>query len=86
MSKQTFYSQCVLQKKSIDGLLQRVSYIPSKFAILNNIVKLKEEDGTWTDGWKVTTTGSKISEDLLPDSYSMIKSHRNATGDSLKKA
>lgn len=85
MSKQIFYSQCTLEKPTTSGTLRRVSYIPSKFAVLNKIIKVKEDDDTWNDGWTVTSVGNKVSEDLLPDSHAMIKSHRNATGDSMKK-
>ena len=33
-----------------------MSWIPSKIALKGKTVRLKEEDGTWTEGWKVTAT------------------------------
>lgn len=63
----------------------QTSYIPEKFAILNKIVKLKE-DGEWNDGWKVIAVSSlRHKDDDLPDSHAQIKWHRKTTGDSQKK-
>jgi hypothetical protein len=42
------YTQCLL----IRGGDRCVAWIPSRFAILNKIVKLRF-DGEWVDGWRV---------------------------------
>ena len=47
------YKQCRLKK----GNTQQVSWIPSKFAKLNKVLKLKTADG-WDDGWMVESAGS----------------------------
>ncbi len=48
------YFQCKMQK----GNTTTVSWIPEKHSVLNHIVKLKQDNGTWDDGWKVIEVGS----------------------------
>jgi hypothetical protein len=81
----TFYCQCRLTKKIPTGQLELVSFIPEKFAVVDRILKLKNEDGQWEDGWRVHNVGSRVGEDLLPDTHADIKAHRRATGDALPK-
>lgn len=45
------YTQCYLLK----GNKSQVAWIPSKFAIIDKIIKIKQ-NGVWDDGWKVITT------------------------------
>jgi len=35
------------------------SWIPEKFAKVGKYLKLKNEDDTWTDGWKVLEVGDR---------------------------
>ncbi len=49
MSTNRMHVQCRLVK----GNAHRVSWIPSGFAVKGKVVKLKEGDGTWNDGWVV---------------------------------
>lgn len=79
--KNNLYAQCVLRKDN----LEQVSYIPAKFANLNQVVKLKQEDGTWDEGWKVTYVGAVVNEDTIHDPYNAVKEHRKRTGDSMRK-
>lgn len=84
------YNQCTLVKRESTNdkdatiVSTRVSYIPKKYAILNKILKLKNND-VWEDGWKVTFVGPDTPEDQVPDVHSDIKGHRKMTGDSIKK-
>jgi len=81
MSKKNYYRQCRLRKESY---LDQVSWIPEQFAVVNKIVKLRNEGEAWDDGWKVTGVGNtRLSE--LPHAEGLIRSHRKATGDSLPK-
>lgn len=81
------YSQCVLEKSGPDGILKLVTYIPTKHAVLNNKVSLKnKETDEWQHGFVVTFVGGFITEEDLPDSHSQIKAHRKATGDALPKS
>lgn len=62
----------------------QTSYIPEQFAIMNKILKLKE-NGEWDDGWKVIEIGSlRLKEENLPNYHQLSKSHLKATGDSEK--
>lgn len=67
MSTPDFYTQCMLSKETSEGRIFQHSWIPKIFAKLNNIVRLKEENG-WSDGWKVekvySTEESKVIVDI----------------------
>lgn len=82
--KTVYYKQCRLRKTFVNGSYQETtSWIPEEFAVLNSHVKLKDNQGNWTDGWKVMANDSpRLSEEELPDSYKQIKSHRKNTKDS----
>lgn len=76
----TYYKQCKMQK----GNTFQTGYIPEEFAVLDKIIKLREK-GVWDNGWKVIEVGSfRHADETLPDSHSLIKAHRRATGDSQK--
>jgi hypothetical protein len=75
------YTQCTLRK---DNSYQ-TAFIPTKFATMNKVLKIKDENGNWEDGWVVIGKGSTVDEKHLPDSHAEIKAHRKATGDSMKK-
>ncbi len=81
MSK-VYYNQCKLKKEN----RYEVSYIPHKYAKQGNVIKIKQDDETWEDGWIVEEVYSELVEEkLLPDSYSEIKAHRKKTGDAMPK-
>ncbi len=86
MAKTATYRQCTLYKPC--GKQSRkvmVSYIPEKFAQVGGVLKLKQDDDTWDDGWIVEAVGARVEEADLPDPHKEIKSHRKATGDALPK-
>ncbi len=62
MAKPTRYRQCLLEKPVTHAVLQRTAYLPECFARLNQPVQLREEDGTWTDGWIVHVVGELTDE------------------------
>lgn len=79
------YCQCSLEKHYDGGKLIKTAYIPQKFAVKDKVIRLKEEDDTWSSGWVVKLVGEAVEEVLLPDSHEQIKAHRKKTGDSLPK-
>lgn len=79
----TRYRQCDLRKKTTTGELRQVSYIPEQYASQGKFLKLKGDDGEWTDGWKVVSAG-ELNNDP-PDYHNAIKGHRKNTGDSMRK-
>lgn len=84
MSKK-LYKQCTLVRNIESGTIQTVSYIPVEFAKLDSVLKLQDEEGLWTSGWKVVGVGHD-STDSPPDFHKAIRGHRKNTGDSLLKS
>ncbi len=83
MNKQQ-YRQCTLRKTISEiSHLTQVSYIPAEYAVVGKVLKLRNEDDEWIDGWKVIAAGELNSDP--PDNHDSIKRHRNNTGDSLPK-
>lgn len=37
------------------------AFIPTKFAKLGKLLRLKQDDGKWDNGWKVTSVGLTLS-------------------------
>ena len=80
----TKYKQCTLEKTVQEGLIQTVSWIPSKFAKIGQRLKLENDKGIWTEGWVVKLVGDE-EIDQLPDYRKGIRNHRKQTGDSTPK-
>ena len=70
-----FYVQCELQK----GNKLLVTWIPEKFAKLKNIVRVKDENDQWEDGWEVKQTYGKITEQQAFAQRDLYKQHRKGT-------
>lgn len=82
----TYYRQCTLERRQLESVVRMVSFIPEKFANLGKILRLRDNDGAWIDGWLVAAVGSeRVAEAMLPDAHRGIKQHRQATGDALPK-
>lgn len=86
MSKQTYYRQCRMRKDNKDGSYsEQVSYIPEPFCKVGKVLKLRDEEGVWDNGWVVEFASEhKRLEEDLPDVHKDRKNHRKATGDSDK--
>ena len=79
------YNQCRFERTTENGgTISYVAFIPTKFAIIGERVKLKFDDN-WIDGWVVHSISEPVEENCLPDSHKSIKQHRKNTGDSLPK-
>jgi hypothetical protein len=70
-----------MERRIHEGVMVTVSFIPEKFAKVGEVVKLKNEDGRWTDGWVV----KRVGQSTTFDSKKAIRQHRKNTGDSLPK-
>jgi len=82
MAKQVFYRQCRLVKKLENGELRLMSWLPEPFAAVGRVVKLREDDGSWDDGWVVIGAGTnRLLADQVPDFHQLSKAHLRATGD-----
>lgn len=85
-NKNIKYRQCTLTRNLSGQTVQQVSYIPEKFAIVGEVLKLKNDEDIWESGWKVTQAGQDlVPEEFLPDWRKAIRVHRSETGDSLPK-
>lgn len=69
------FTQCVLVRDSS----VMVSWIPSKFAEEGKIVDLRQEDKSWTRGWKVSQVGSVLDEKEIIRQASDHKNMRKVT-------
>jgi hypothetical protein len=52
---------------------------------VDKVLKLRDDDGNWDNGWIVTSVGNRLPEHYLPNVNRIIKGHRKNTGDSLPK-
>jgi len=89
----TTYTQCTLVRTVNDTNHrcphedvgeQTTAWIPTKFAKMSGVVKLREEKtDVWMDGWVIIHVGATRLD--RPHSASTITEHRKNTGDSLPK-
>ena len=77
------YIQCVLRKEYKEGAIFQTTLLPAKFAVVDMMLRLKNERDEWENGWKVVFIGSSINEAV--DYRRAIREHRKSTGDSLRK-
>ena len=86
MSKPSQYRQCTLRKRpSPATCVEYVSFIPSSYANRGAVLKVKQPDGAWDDGWVVAHVGVGLAASDLPDAHRDIRRHRQATGDALPR-
>ena len=73
MKRNELYRQCRLVKKVRGGEAIQTSYIPDEFAREGRIVKLREDDGGWDDGWVIRSVGGSLTEEQLGE---LERAHR----------
>lgn len=81
--KKIKYRQCELEKAEESATRTMVSFLPEKFAAVGTVLKLKDDDGNWSDGWIVKSAGQLTDEP--PDWRKEVRAHRKTTGDSLPR-
>ena len=52
------------QVEMVRGNIHQLSWIPSKFAVLGKVLKIKEK-GVWEDGWQVIDVGGTLNADYV---------------------
>ena len=65
MRRNELYRQCRLVKKIRGGETIQTSYLPAEFARVGRIVKVRDTDGAWDDGWVIRVVGGSLTEDQL---------------------
>lgn len=82
MARVVHYRHCRLVKPVATGEKVVVSWIPDQFAELGRVVKLKDDNGQWEDGWVVREVWSeRLPASEVPDFHELSKAHLRATGD-----
>ncbi|HJZ59259.1 MAG TPA: hypothetical protein VKE74_30220 [Gemmataceae bacterium] len=82
MARDVFYRQCRLVKRTATGELAQVSWLPEPYASAGRVVKIREPDGSWDDGWVVREAGpNRLPAHQVPDFHQLSKAHLKATGD-----
>ncbi len=79
MKKDLYYRQCTLRKKTPDGYMEQVSYIPEPFCVKDKVLKLRIEDtDQWDDGWVVYGEPSprRPAKDVEQDSRLYLKTRK----------
>lgn len=69
------YTQCIFQ----NGEKQTTSWIPSSFAKLGRVLRLKNEQDEWEDGWVVAEIGTTLSAEYVFEHERDFKSQRKAS-------
>ena len=87
MARDVFYRQCRVVKRFDGGELAQVSWLPEPYATAGRVLKLRDDDGAWDDGWVVVGAGARrLRPDQVPDFHDLVKAHRRATGDAETRA
>jgi hypothetical protein len=81
MKRNELYRQCRMVKRLRDGEAIETSYLPAEFAKVGRIVKVREEDGAWDDGWVIRSVGGTLTEEQLAD---LERAHRRFERETLK--
>ena len=73
--KKELYTQCKMKKDNT----WHTAWIPKKMAVKNKIIKIKQNDGRWEDGWEIVEVfGEALYDDLNIQSQEH-KTHREVT-------
>jgi hypothetical protein len=85
MSKPVYYRQCKLRKINKSGTYtEQTSYIPEPFCVTGKVLKLKDSNDNWENGWIVLFASSNAILEP-PNWHKEIKNHRKHTGDAMEK-
>ncbi len=55
MTRNVKYAQCAMRRIVAGASVVTTSYIPTQFAKVGRVLKLKDSDDRWVDGWVVET-------------------------------
>lgn len=74
------YTQCRLKKKTEAGSMHQMSWIPTEFAKVGKVIKLRDEDtDVWDDGWVVEAAYSTRSWEEVNKASQLYKHQRKAS-------
>jgi hypothetical protein len=55
------------------------SWIPKRYAVVGRFIKLKSEDGSWEDGWKVHQTHTELPTKMVLEREQDYRQTRKAS-------
>jgi hypothetical protein len=61
VSKERYYCQCSMSR----GNVHTIAYLPEKYAVLDKVLKIKQADESWEDGWVVKSVGERKPHEYL---------------------
>jgi hypothetical protein len=79
-----YHVQCSLAKKirkdatSVE-VARMVTWIPQEYAKKDTFVELRQDDGTWEDGWKVLDTYTRLESKYVIERSQDYKKTRKAS-------
>lgn len=73
----TYYRQCKLAK----GDTKRIAWIPSKFAKFGTVIKIKDDNGEWNDGWTVEHVSMKETDEEFLVKHERDYKHQREVSD-----
>jgi hypothetical protein len=73
------YTQCHLTKPNETGLIHYHAYLPSDISVEGRVVKFKEDDGTWQEGWTVLKTYTEQEWKVVQERSQDYKKTRRAS-------
>jgi hypothetical protein len=69
------YNHC----KLVNGNREEVSYIPKRLAVIGEILKVKQPDGSWEEGWVVKSVGIEVDESFIDVMRSCLMHQREVS-------
>lgn len=64
--------------------MEHTAWIPEQFAKEGGVIKIKDDNGNWDDGWVIVFARDDAGPEPTPW-WQLVRGHRDATGDSLPK-
>jgi hypothetical protein len=61
MSKPVHYRQCRVRRSQGSGTYsEQVPYLPEAYCTRRRVLRLRDADGNWTDGWVINDSGEAV--------------------------
>jgi hypothetical protein len=73
------HTQCKLSKDEDGRVVNYTAWIPDDVAVVGRTVKLKEDDGTWSEGWRVDERYTTLPYTVVAERSQDYKRTRKAS-------
>lgn len=74
------YVQCLLKKNLLNNVIKmKTSWIPEQFANVGKVLKLKNKNNQWNDGWIVEKIFGECDKKTIEENERNYTIHRKAT-------